>query len=352
MTRLKKSFFPGWLIKAGAHDGVVISTRIRLGRNFSDLPFPTAANPAQKEEVLKRFEALTRKERTRAWRFIRLADENEVERGLLAERGLVGMESVKEPSQIGLATVEGQSTALLINEEDHLRIQVFESGLKLETSLQTALALDQGLQKNGPFAFSEQFGFLTACPTNVGTGLRASVMMHLPALALTHAIAQVLQAVLHMGLAVRGFYGEGTELRSVFFQISNQMTLGRSEEEIVKQLIGVVRQLSEREEEAREKLLKDHRALLEDKIGRSLGILSGARLLGFEETLDLLSAVRLGVETGLVEKITRSELNEMLLLSQPAHLQYLADKRLSQEEQMARRALLIQRGLKLKKKEC
>jgi protein arginine kinase len=350
MNRISKSFFPQWLTKDQGDYGTVISTRIRLARNFQDLCFPQAAGPKEQEKALQRIEAFTRQNVQLRLKLQRLQDQDETQRGLLFERGLISMASVQEPDKIALACTPGQNISLLINEEDHLRIQVMQEGEGLTTALETAQDLDDSLGSKLSLACHRQFGFLTACPTNVGTGLRASVMLHLPALALTRGIVQMLKAVLHIGLAVRGFYGEETELRSVFFQISNHMTLGRTEEEIIKHLAGVVRQVVEREEEARRILLKEKRQLLEDKVGRALGILTGCRMLGLEEALDLLSAVRLGMETGVIERIKKPVLNEMLLLVQPAHLQAFAGKSMKAEEQMAWRAELIRKRLKLGKK--
>jgi protein arginine kinase len=351
MSPLTKSFFPAWLTKKSPSGSkIVISTRIRLARNFSDMRFLPEAGPDEKARVLERVGQFAATFRQPALTFQKLRELDEVHRGVLAERGLVNLDSATDPGAVGLATGPGQNISLLVNEEDHLRLQVMLEGLNLPQGLKLAKELDEQLGKAFPLAIHSEFGFLTACPTNVGTGLRASVMLHLPGLALTRGIVQVLQAVLHIGLAVRGFYGEGTELRSVFFQVSNQMTLGRTEEEIIQHLAGVTRQIVEREEEARQKLVKESPRLLEDKAGRAWGILSGCQLLGFEEALDLLSALRLGVETGVLEGTPHTLLNEMLILIQPAHIQLLADRMLSVEEQMVRRAELVKRHLKIGKK--
>jgi len=339
--------FPTWLSDRQALRSPVLSTRIRLARNFADVRFPLQAPGPELERVLARVERWVREHPGLSLNFIRLRDLSEVLRGQLAERGLVHMESAAHPDRVGLAL--GSATAsLLVNEEDHLRLQVLLGGLNLNRALDLARRLDERLAQDLPLAVHPQFGFLTACPTNVGTGLRASVMLHLPALALTRGIVQVLQAVLHMGLAVRGIYGEGTELRTVFFQISNQVTLGRDEEEIVAHLEGVTRQIVERETEARVKLLTESRHLLEDKVGRALGTLAGSRLVGLEEGLDLLSSVHLGVDSGLLSGIRAETLNQLLLQIQPAHLQAGAPASLTVEDQSIRRADLIRRRLRVK----
>ncbi len=338
---------PAWLTSKPQEQAIAISTRIRLARNFPDVKFPVKAQRADLERVLNRVASAAS-----AWRpvlsLVRLKDLDPIERGLLGERGLVQMDSVTTPDLVGLARDRGETVSLLLNEEDHLRIQVMLNGENLERGLALAREWDARLHQKLVFASDPQFGFLTACPTNVGTGLRASIMFHLPALSLTRGITQVLQAVLHLGLAVRGFYGEGTELRSVFFQISNQVTLGRTEAEIIQQLGGVTRQLIERETEARQKLLTQERSLLADKVGRAFGILSGCRLLGLEEGLSLLSDLRLGLDLGLVPALKRRTLNELMLLIQPAHLQAATRRVLSADEQALRRADLVKRRLGLK----
>lgn len=349
MTRRGSPALPAWLAEKQDNCLPVISTRIRLARNFKDLRFPPAAGAADLEQVLERFAAFARRPGRRLV-FRRLQDLSEVERGLLAERGLVQMDTVEHPNQAGLAVGAGDTLSLLLNEEDHLRIQVLLGGLKLNEGLKLARRMDAALTGRFRFATHRRLGYLTACPTNVGTGLRASVMVHLPGLALTGGIVHVLQAVLHMGLAVRGIYGEGTELRSVFFQISNQVTLGRTEDEIIKHLLGVTRQIVEREEEARRKLQQEDRVLLEDKVGRALGILAHCRQLGLEEGLELLSTIRLGAETKLLGRIDRVLLNELLLLMQPAHLQARLGAAQSGQEQNQKRAELIQAKLGLKAK--
>lgn len=336
--------FPSWLIGAAALRSPVLSTRIRLARNFAEGRFPLTADAPEADAVLDRVAGWVKRRPDFALRFSRLSDLTERQRGQLAERGLVHMDSASQPARLGLALSAGP-VSLLVNEEDHLRLQVMLGGLNLSKGLALARRVDAQLGRDLPLAVHPRFGYLTACPTNVGTGLRASVMLHLPALTLTRGIVQVLQAVLHMGLAVRGIYGEGTELRSVFFQVSNQVTLGRTEDEIVAQLEGVTRQIMDREAEAQHLLVREQRPLLEDKVGRALGVLSGARLLGLEEGLDLLSTLRLGVEAGVVSGLELTTLNELMLRIQPAHLQALLKQDLATEAQAAPRADLVKQRL-------
>ena len=340
---------PVWFRKCSADNNIIISSRIRLARNFSDLRFPAEASLEEKEQVLARVKGFSEQYKSNRFKFMLLKNNGAISRLVLAELGLISVSSVSKPNKLGLLTQTNRQLSLLLNEEDHLRIQVMSEGGNLEPALNLAKTLDKELNKKFTLACHPDFDFLTACPTNVGTGLRASVMFHLPALSLKRKIAEVLQAVLQMGLAVRGFYGEGTELRSVFFQISNQMTLGRSEMEIIKHLQGLTKQILDREKDAREKLLKEDKCRLEDKVGRAIGILKGCKMLNLEEAFDLLSTVILGVETGVLKKISRQKLRETLLLIQPAHLQLWVGEELNFEDQMLKRAEIISQHLNLYK---
>ncbi|MCD4812518.1 ATP--guanido phosphotransferase [bacterium] len=343
----KKPAFPAWLRAKTTDDNkIVISTRIRLARNLAQHRFLVTSDKPERKVILGEFENFFSNTTLRpAMHFLRLRDLDSVMRGVFAERGLVHMDSAREPDFTGLATGPGQTLSLIVNEEDHIRIQSIQSGMNLEKGLQSARQLDEVINSTFEVATHKEFGYLSACPTNVGTGLRASVMLNLPALTLTRGIVQVLQAVLHMGLAVRGFYGEGTELKSVFFQVSNQVTLGRTEEEIVQHLAGVTRQIIDREEEARRKLLKEERHLLEDKVGRAIGILAHCHLLGLGEALDLLSAIRLGSELKLIKEVPLNSIHELLLLIQPSHLQMTAKQSLGTAEQLRQRAELVRKRL-------
>jgi protein arginine kinase len=250
---------------------------------------------------------------------------------------------------VGLASSADESISLLANEEDHYRLQVIRGGLSLEPALQTAQELDRQLACRVQYALHPAWGYLTAYPTNVGTGLRVSVLLHLPAIGLTREIAEVLNAVAHVGLNVSGLHGNSASAPSAFFQISNQITLGRTEEEIVRHLEGVARQAAEREQKAREKVLRGKRVLLEDKLGRALGILAGCRVLDQEEALELLSTLSLGADLGLLAPDRTRQVRELILLVQPSHLQANTGKQLTPEEQGIRRADLVRSFLKLKK---
>jgi protein arginine kinase len=233
----------------------------------------------------------------------------------------------------------------MVNEEDHLRIQALRTGLALREAYTLASEVDDAMEREVDYAFSSQFGYLTACPTNVGTGLRVSVMLHLPALVITREIEKVFQAVSKINLAVRGLYGEGTQASGDFYQISNQVTLGKAESEIIENLASVIPQIVKYERKVRTTLLQMKRVVLEDKIWRALGVLRFARQITSEETLELLSLVRLGVNVGAIADIPISTINELFVLSQPAHLQKVEKAKLSSHERDAARARYIRERL-------
>lgn len=233
----------------------------------------------------------------------------------------------------------------MINEEDHLRIQCFLPGLQLVECYHRAQALDDDLESQLEYAFDERRGYLTACPTNAGTGLRASVMLHLPAMQMTGQTNQILQNIGQLGMTVRGLYGEGTEVAGNFFQMSNQITMGQTEGEICTHLQAVTEQLVEQERLLRERLQLDLKYQLEDKIGRAFGILSHARIINSNEALALLSDVRLGIDMGILKGIKPFALNELVVAIRPAHLQKRAEREMDATERDVKRAEIIQEKL-------
>jgi protein arginine kinase len=233
----------------------------------------------------------------------------------------------------------------MVNEEDHLRLQVFHSGFALGTAYADLERLDRELGAALPVAFHQEFGYLTACPTNAGTGLRASVLIHLPGLVLTKEIAKVLQGLSQVGLTFRGLYGEGSEVVGNFFQLSNQTTLGKSEEELLDHLGKIVRQVVTYEEQARQVLLRDAPTIIEDKVWRAYALLRYARSLSFEEAMNLLSGVRLGVGLNLIPRLSVYTLNKLLIYTQPAHLAALDVRAPKDQEQRAARAAYVRQVL-------
>ncbi|MBI4343871.1 MAG: protein arginine kinase [Candidatus Omnitrophica bacterium] len=347
---------PGeWLRGVGPVADIVMSSRIRLARNLEKIPFATRATDESQAKVLTLVkEALGRVPSLERALFLELGGLTEVDRQFLVERHLVSREHVVNPEHKAVVIGEGEAISIMVNEEDHLRIQVLQSGLSLPEAWAMMDTLDDELSQALPYAFSPEWGYLTCCPTNVGTGMRGSVMLHLPALVITKQINKVLHAITKLGLTARGFYGEGTEATGNFFQISNQVALGRSEDELVENLQRIMKQVIENEQSARQTLLSSGRVQLEDRLWRAYGLLKHARTMSSVETLDLLSAVRLGVDLGLMANgaapaggngLDRTAVNELFLYSQPAHLQKLEGKALSVQERDAKRAELIRKRL-------
>src|SRR5690349_15232852 len=315
----------GWLDASGPSSHLVLSTRIRLARNLASHVFQGRTSETEREEVLDTVERAARESvlLRRATRF-RLDRLDRVERQLLHERHLVSKElaGLEGDARVrsGASLLIQDRIGVMLNEEDHLRIQGLHSGFALEAGYTEVDRLDAELGQRLAFAFHPEFGYLTSCPTNVGTGLRASVLIHLPGLVLTKEISKVLQGLAQVGLTFRGLYGEGSEVVGNFFQLSNQTTLGSSEYELLDHLGKMVRQVMDYEEQARQVLLRDAPAVLEDKVWRAYGLLRYARSLSFEEAMNLLSGVRLGVGVGLIPGIGMYTMNKLLVYTQPAHL--------------------------------
>ncbi len=343
-----------WMDGTGPVANIVLSSRVRLARNLGTLPLPHLAGEEPAEKVLDLVRAAVEKLNgqavTEPLHFVLLRDLSALERQVLVEKHLISpaLAMEKKPSAVALST-DG-AVSIMVNEEDHLRIQCLQSGLQPEEAWRVASRIDDGLETEIDFAFDPEFGYLTACPTNVGTGLRASVMLHLPALVMLGQAGRIFATIGQLGLAVRGLYGEGTEATGNIFQVSNQITLGHTEDEIIKKLIAVTRQIVEQEYAARSALFQDSRQKLEDRIFRSYGILTNARLLPPEEAMQLLSDVRLGVDLNLIPGAGVQSLNELLVLTRPAYLQVSTGTNLSASERDSKRAQLVRRQLAGNKK--
>ncbi len=340
-----------WLDASGEHAGIVLSTRIRLARNLQGHAFGPRARVNDRTAVLEQVRGVV--ERVPHLVGSRLQELGELDRRgamLLMERRLVSRDLLGDNGSgphAGTAVVMGsdQGLSVMVNEEDHLRLQTLHSGLDLHAAWNEVDALDEELGQALPFAYHHEFGFLTSCPTNVGTGLRASVLLHLPALVLTKEIGKVLQGLSQVGLTFRGLYGEGSEVVGNFFQLSNQTTLGKSEEDLVDHLDRMVRQVIQYELHARQVLLRDAAAVTEDKIWRAYGLLRYARSLSFEELMNLLSGVRLGASLKLLPGLRVYPLNKIMIFTQPAHLEEAAGRDLSPAEGDAHRAAFVRRIL-------
>jgi protein arginine kinase len=331
-----------WLAGEGPGSETVLSSRIRLARNIKEFKFPPSVDTDMRDQIVEFVESSFKSASLYDnGDFYKSNDISPLDRNFLVERHLISPEFMKDGTGRGVYIDKSESLSIMVNEEDHLRLQVISSGLAMEKCWEQAVRTDTKLSQKIDYAYDEKFGHLTSCPTNVGTGLRASILIHLPGLVLTRDIDNVINRISKVGLAVRGFYGEGTDVLGNLFQISNQTTLGRSEEEIIDSLEKVTQQIIEYETNAQEKLMEDAADHIEDKVWRSYGILKHARVLNSSEVMNLLSALRLGVSLKLIDKITLHQINELLIITQPAHLQKHYGKEMENEERDMVRAELV-----------
>jgi protein arginine kinase len=335
-----------WLSGDAEEGELVLSSRVRIARNLDRRPFTHGATSQVLREIRDEAKgALAACPSLAGALVIDMDDIPEADRTLLAERRLVSREMAKSFINRSLVVQPDEQLGVMVNEEDHLRIQAFEPGLALQAAFERLGALDNEIDARLSYAFSEELGYLTACPTNVGTGLRVSAMVHLPGLVHNKDIGQVLDGLRNIRLTVRGIYGEGSDIVGNFFQISNSITLGLSEEDTVKNLEGHVRKVIEFEKKARSALLKKARSLLEDKIWRAYGILKTARLVTSVEAMGLISAVRLGIGLGIITDCSLATLNELFIMIQPMHLQRLHDRVMKGDEREKARADYIRAKL-------
>jgi protein arginine kinase len=340
-----------WMAADGPHADIVLSTRVRLARNLQDFPFGLRSGDGERDAVLEMVrDAADRSPLLGEGTALAMSALHPNARRLLLERHLVskelvGEEGVEPPRSASLLLAPGESLGVMVNEEDHLRLQSLISGFRLHEAWFKVDRLDEELSGRLRYAFHQEFGFLTSCPTNVGTGLRASVLVHLPGLVLTQEIGRVLQGLNQVGLTFRGLYGEGSEVVGNFFQISNQTTLGKSEEELIDHLQKIVHQVVQYEQQARSILLRDATTVIEDKVWRAYGLLRYAHTISFEEVMNLLSGVRLGVGLKLLPGLSVYTLNQIMIFTQSAHLEQTAGKNLQKQEADSYRAAYIRRVL-------
>jgi len=338
----------GWL-EASPDEGPVISSRIRFARNLRDTTFPGWASKEVRDrvwnETVLAFDGVEHSEDFLRWRMDEL---NALERELLFERHLISRELAERQAGSGVFVSSDECRAVMVNEEDHIRLQSLQPGLSLQKAWEAAEELDNGLEQSLSYAFSSKLGYLTACPSNVGTGMRASVMLHLPGLCLTEEIKPVINAVSKIGLAVRGLWGEGSEASGHMFQISNQITLGKPEAEIISHLEQIVLEVIEHETNARQRLMDEQEIRVHDHVGRAYGTLANAALMTSGEALDLLSALRLGIDLGMLPDMARREIDRLFIQIHPAHLQKEAGAALSSEERDVKRAQLVRKFLEEK----
>lgn len=341
-------FKMGWAEPAGAQPAIVLSSRVRLARNLRQFPFSAKASPKAFESTCKAaFEAC---KSTRAFSkaaYVHVGDLEPIERMFLVERRLISHQLASEPKNRGLVVGEREILSAMVNEEDHLRLQAIEGGVSIKALWHKLSLLDDELGQKLDFAGHPEWGFLTACPTNAGTGLRASVLLHLPALTMNGAINAILDGVSRVGMTARGLYGEGTRVIGDFYQFSNSVTLGRTEDELIQAVEKLVRSLITRETDAQKAASSGtNRLLFEDRVHRGLGALTHARTISFEETMQHLSFIRMALSLGWKLPFNLELLNELLVLTMPGHIQMLAGKNLDAPQCDFLRATLLRRKLK------
>lgn len=333
--------------RKGPHDRIVMSSRVRLARNIKDASFPGWAKKQERVKVLELIKPAVETLPDMKDSFSQSMDGlSTLDKQILVERHLISREHAAKSSGSGLVLNRDESLCVMINEEDHLRMQALRPGLQLRQAWNAIDHADSHLEKKLEFAFNPDWGYLTACPTNIGTGIRVSAMLHLPGLVLAEQINPIIQSVNKLGLAVRGLYGEGTEALGNVFQVSNQMTLGETESSIVERLEKVLAQIIEHEENARASLLEKKPKMVFNHIGRAYGILANAHSISSKETMNLLSLMRMGVDIGLFPAVERALVDELFILTQPAHLQKQHTEKLSAEERDLLRADMVRERLK------
>ncbi len=345
-----------WLEADGPEKDVVVSSRVRLARNLAGYPFVHKARADEREQIIEVVRGVLNgiggdigtgsRESGGGVEWVDLCELPKLERGLLVERHLISKQHSKGSQPRGVAVSSSdESLSIMVNEEDHLRIQVLQPGIALDNALEEIGRVDDHIEAQLDIAYSPRFGYLTACPTNVGTGLRVSAMLHLPGLRLSGEIEKVRKAAKAMNIAVRGFYGEGSDVAGDFYQLSNQVTLGKSEQDILGSFAGqFLPDIVEYERSARRSMLDSRRLVVEDQVFRALGTLTHARQLKADEVLDLLSYLRFGVCTGVID-MPLDVVGKLVLLTQPSHLQRLCGARLDQAERRVERACLVRKTL-------
>lgn len=337
-----------WLDNSGKERDIVISSRIRLARNLKNYKFPTKLKKEEAQNILedvKNSMINCKSNVTEDYTFFKMKDIPVIERNVLIEKHLVSPALTEKTDTGGVILSNDEKVSILINEEDHVRIQKLGSGLCLDKCWESSSNIDDVLEQNLNYAFDERIGYITSCPTNIGTGMRASVMMHLPALSLTNQAEKILLAASQLGVAVRGVYGEGTKSMGNLYQISNQGTLGLSEEKIIDKINKITMQIVEKERSIRESLMTNQKIALEDKVLRSYGILNSAKVISTQEAMKLISNVKLGIELGIIEGINSNELDILITEIQPYSIQYITREELAQKARDIKRAEIIKNKL-------
>jgi protein arginine kinase len=350
LERFLNQAVSSWMSAEGPDSDIVLSSRIRLARNIEQFKFPFAFSNEEASQVIQ-----TIKNRMQDRSFSKademdlliMEDLQPLQRRVLVEKHLISPHLAETSSHGACLLSENEEVSIMLNEEDHIRIQVLFPGFQIKEALEMANEIDDWIEDYVDYAYDETVGYLTSCPTNVGTGLRASVMMHLPGLVLTQQMNRIIPAINQLGLVVRGIYGEGSEALGNIFQVSNQITLGKSEIEIIEDLMGVVSQIVSQERNSREVLKKASGIQLENRVWRSFGVLAHSRIIESKEAASCLSDVRLGIDMGYIENISRNILTELMIVTQPGFLQQYSGGPLRPDERDIRRAALIRERIKM-----
>ncbi|WP_352419801.1 protein arginine kinase [Proteiniborus sp.] len=338
-----------WLAGEGKEKDIVLSSRIRLARNIENIKLPFLMTETEAKNVIKIVDDAIKNDTTtdNSFELFEIQKLSPLERNIFVEKHIISPSLLEKPNLSAFFLRRDEKATIMVNEEDHIRIQVLLPGLNLEEGWEINNKIDDLLEANTRYAFDEKFGYLTCCPTNVGTGLRASVMVHLPGLVLTGYINQVLQAVSQLGLTVRGLYGEGSSALGNLFQISNQTTLGESEEEIIQKLRGIVLQIITKERHAMLGLLNNRKIEIEDKVYRSLGILQNSRIISSKESMELLSNVRMGINMNILKNVDLNTINSLMIEIQPASIQNQTEHELTVAERDTKRSEIIREKMKI-----
>jgi protein arginine kinase len=336
-----------WMNTTIENNDIVLSSRIRLARNISNMPFPHKLSQQKGRELVKIVEdaLFSSKEIGDTFKSIHLWENDAIENRTYFEKHLISYNLLNNKETGAVILNNDETISIMINEEDHIRIQCITAGMNLNEAYEIANNIDNILEEKLNYAFNEELGYITACPTNIGTGLRASVMMHLPVITVTNEMSGVLNALTQVGMTIRGQYGEGSKTKGNIYQVSNQITLGLSEQEILNNLKAITLQLITQENISRQNVLANYKYEFEDKVYRSFGILKSAVLIDSAECLNLLSDVRLGMEMGIIKSVDKKTLNSLLIDVQPGRLQILSGKKLTDKERDFQRAKLIREKL-------
>lgn len=327
--------------------GIVLTSRIRLARNIEKVPFPHMLSEEQAQRIINDISSTLISENNHGnLKITRLNELSQIQRQSMVEKHLISKELAKNYKNAAVITDDNENVSIMINEEDHIRLQVIYHGLKIKEAYEHACKIDDEIESKVEFAYDEKLGYLTSCPTNVGTGMRASVMVHLPGLSATKNINNIINSVGQFGMTIRGLYGEGSNAMGNIYQISNQVTLGLSEEEILNNLLAVTNKIIDQEKMTRNLIAEKQEIEFEDDIYRSLGILRYSRMIDGSECLNLLSRVRMGVEMGIIKDIEMKKLNELLFRVQPATIQVELNRLMNTRERDIFRAKMVREALK------